>query len=513
MSFAVPPAPNELPDLLLSIRSASKAYGGVHALRAVSLDLRAGEVHALVGENGAGKSTLVKIITGAETADAGEILVNGRSVTANSPALARSLGIAAIYQQPALFPDLSVAENIALALETHSPGAVVDWGARRRRARELLGRIGAAIDPDREASSLTMPEQQLVEIAKALGAGARILILDEPTACLSDREAEALFRLVDELRAGGAGLLYITHRLTELRRIADRVTVLRDGQAVATCGISEVSPAELIRLMVGRELSAIFPKQEVPRGEVVLELRALGCRLTGVHDVNLAVHAGEILGIAGLVGSGRTELANVLFGLTPADQGEILVEGRRVRIDSPEQACALGFGYVPEDRRQAGVIGPMAVAQNVSLASLAAISRYGFLQEPEEYRLAETYCRQLEVKTPSLDTPVVQLSGGNQQKVALARWMATDPRVMILDEPTQGVDVGAKIEVYRIIGEMAARGLAVILISSDLDEILGLCDRVAVMASGSVTAVLGRAEATPEKILALALGHPVGVGQ
>ena len=498
---------------LLDVISVSKSYEGVSALRQVLLDLRPGEVHALVGENGAGKSTLVRIITGAETADAGEILVNGAPLPAHTPSAARSLGICAIYQQPALFPDLTVAENVMLALENHSPATVVDWRARRRRARELLAWAGASLDPDREASSLTVPEQQLVEIAKALGANARVLILDEPTACLSGRETEALFRLVRDLRAQGAGMIYITHRLEELPQIADRVTVLRDGQSVATCVVSEAGPGELIRLMVGRELSAIFPKQEVPRGEVVLELRALGCRQTGVHHVSLSVRAGEILGIAGLVGSGRTELANVLFGVTPADQGEILVRGSVARIPSPEQARALGFGYVPEDRRRAGVIGPMSVAQNVTLASLGAISRHGFLQPPREYSIASNYCRQLDVKTSSLDAPVLHLSGGNQQKVALARWMATNPCVMILDEPTQGVDVGSKVEVHRIIVEMAARGLAVLMISSELPEILGMSDRIAVMADGVIAGVLDRAEATQEKILALALGSRTGVAQ
>lgn len=498
---------------LLEVVSVSKSYGGVQALRGVSLDLRSGEVHALIGENGAGKSTLVKIITGAETADSGEIRVNGERAALSSPAAARSLGIAAIYQQPALFPDLTVAENIALALETHAPASIVDWPARRRQARELLARVAASIDPGREASTLTMPEQQLVEIAKALGANARLLILDEPTACLSDREAEALFRLLRGLRERGAGMLYITHRLEELPQIADRVTVLRDGESIATREIGELAPAELIRLMVGRELAAIFPKQEVARGEPVLELRGVGCRSTGVRDVSLTVRAGEIIGLAGLIGSGRTELANVLFGLTPADRGQILIHGRPVRIASPEQARALGLGYVPEDRRRAGVISAMPVAQNVTLASLAAVSRHGFLERQKEQAVAAGYCRRLDIKSPSLDTPALHLSGGNQQKVALARWMATNPRVMILDEPTQGVDIGAKAEVHRIIGEMATRGLAVLMISSELPEILGMSGRIAVMAAGTIAAVLDRSEATQEKILELALLSPAGAAR
>ncbi len=355
---------------LLKLTEISKAFAGVEALKRVSFDLRTGEVHALVGENGAGKSTLIKVITGAHVPDSGTIEIQGQPVADLDPETSRDLGIAAIYQQPALFGDLTVAENIAIGLEGRSAWRRVSWAGRRARAQELLERIGATIDPLSEVNKLSMPEQQLVEIARALGARARILIMDEPTASLSDKEVDRLFRVIGELKAQGVGIIYISHRLEELPKVADRVTALRDGVLVGTRRMAEVTRGELIRMMVGRELSAVFPKTFVEPGEVVLETRALGCRATGVHAASLQVRAGEILGLAGLVGAGRTELARVLFGLTPADSGELLVRGRPVTIDSPARAVALGIGYVPEDRRRHGVILEMSVAANVTLATL-----------------------------------------------------------------------------------------------------------------------------------------------
>jgi rhamnose transport system ATP-binding protein len=492
---------------LLQLTNVSKSFGGVRALKGVSFDLQAGEVHALVGENGAGKSTLVKIVTGAERPDAGTLEVQGQPVADNDPSLARKLGIAAIYQQPALFPDLTVAENIALGLEPPGGWRRVRWGERRARAAKLLRRIGAAISPEAEVRRLAMPEQQLVEIARALGADARVLIMDEPTASLSDQETENLFRVIQELKAHNVGIIYISHRLEELPRIADRVTALRDGALVATRRIGEVSRAELIRMMVGRELSAVFPKTDVPHGEVILETRGLGCRESGVHGVSLGVRAGEILGLAGLVGAGRTELARTLFGLTPADAGEVRVRGRPVKVDSPARAVALGVAYVPEDRRRHGVILEMSVAANATLAVLRKVSSLGFLSPRREHDLAGGFVGRLGIKTPSVDTAAGDLSGGNQQKVALARWLAAGPAVLILDEPTQGVDVGAKAEIHRLMGELAGRGLAIIMISSELPEVLGMSDRVAVMRGGTVVGVLDRAAATQEAVLDLALGH------
>jgi rhamnose transport system ATP-binding protein len=371
----------------------------------------------------------------------------------------------------------------------------------------LLERVGAGISPDEEVRRLTMPEQQLVEIARALGADARVLILDEPSASLSDQEVENLFRVIRELKAHGVGMIYISHRLEELPHIADRVTALRDGNWIGTRRMSEVSRAELIRMMVGRELSAVFPKTSVPLGDVVLEIRGLGCRRARIRDVSLGVRAGEILGLAGLIGAGRTELAGVLFGLTPADAGEIRLRGRPVTISSPARAVELGIAYVPEDRRRHGVILDLPVAANTTLAVLRKVSSLGFLSFGEERELATGFVQRLGIKTPSVTTAVADLSGGNQQKVALARWLAAEPAVLILDEPTQGIDVAAKAEIHRLMGELAGRGMAILMISSELPEILGMSDRIAVMHAGTVVDVLDRATATEEAVLARALGH------
>jgi len=482
---------------LLKATDVSKSYAGVTALKSVSFELERGEVQALVGENGAGKSTLIKILTGAVQPDEGRVELEGRQVVDNNPHLSRSLGIAAIYQQPSLFPDLTVAENIALATEKQTLWRRVDWGARRAACRELLARVGSTIDPDAVVASLSMPEQQVVEIAKALGANAKVLILDEPTASLTDREVQNLFRVIRDLRARGAGLVYISHRLDEILEIAGRVTVLRDGSVIDTRSMRDVTPAELIRLMVGRELAAVFPKREVALGEVVLELRG---------RVTLQVRAGEIVGLAGLVGAGRTELAETLFGLRAADGLEILLRNGAVNIKSARDAVELGIAYVPEDRRRHGLIMEMPVAANLTLASLRAIARNGLLDFARERKVAWKIQEELSIKTASVDIAVDRLSGGNQQKVVIGRWLATNPAVLILDEPTQGVDVGAKSEIHRIMGELAARGLAILMISSELPEILGMSDRIAVMRGGQIEGVLKRGEATQQGILALALG-------
>ncbi|MDR3639128.1 MAG: sugar ABC transporter ATP-binding protein [Isosphaeraceae bacterium] len=492
---------------LLRLNGITKAFAGVHALKGVPFDLEPGEVHALVGENGAGKSTLIKVITGAHAPDQGTLEVQGTLVEHNDPVRARALGIAAIYQQPALFPELTVAENIALGLETGGAWRRIRWGERCTRAQRLLARIGAAIDAEAPVRGITMPEQQLVEIARALGANARILIMDEPTASLSDQEVANLFRVIRELKGQGVGIIYISHRLEELPQVADRVTALRDGSLVATRKMGDVNRAELVRLMVGRELSAVFPKQTVELGETVLEVRDLGCRESGVSGVGFRVRAGEILGLAGLVGAGRTELARVLFGLTPADSGQILLRGRAVTIDRPERAVVLGIAYVPEDRRRHGVVLEMPVAANMTLATLRAVSAHGLIDFRRERAVATDLVRRLAVKTATIDTPVGHLSGGNQQKVALARWLAAEPAVLILDEPTQGVDVGAKAEIHRLMGELAARGMAIVMISSELPEILGMSDRIVVLHGGRVAGTLDRAEATQEAIMELALGH------
>ena len=485
----------------------TKSYAGVRALSGVSFDLREGEVHALVGENGAGKSTLIKVMTGAVTPDSGTLSVAGHTLASMSPAASHALGIAAIYQQPALFPHLTVAENIAFAIEPRRPWRRIDWNRRRRDARDLLMRVDANIDVDRLVDTLSMPEQQLVEIAKAIGSSARVLIMDEPTASLSEREVARLFEVIARLKSEKVGIIYISHRLEEILSIADRVTVLRDGSTVGTHAREGLQRSTLISLMIGRALSAIFPKRRVPVGDVALELRSLTCLSAGVRDVSLDVRSGEIVGVAGLVGSGRTELAQTVFGLTPPDSGEVRVHGRAVDVRSPAAAIEAGIGYLPEDRQQHGVVPEMAVDENVSLASLAAVSRGGLIDRAREREQAEEYVAQLRIKTPSVASDVESLSGGNQQKVALARWLATAPKVLILDEPTQGVDVGSKSEIHALMQELAERGLAVLMISSELPEILGMSDRIAVMRGGAIAGVLTGAEATQERVLAMALGH------
>jgi rhamnose transport system ATP-binding protein len=501
-----------MPAPLLEAKSISKSFAGVRALKDVSFDLLEGEVHALIGENGAGKSTLIKVITGAIQSDSGTLEVRGGLVSQNDPAVSRSLGIAAIYQQPSLFPHLTVAENIALALESGGVWRKVDWSERNRRAQELIERVGGRIQPERLGATLSMPEQQLVEIAKAIGADAKILIMDEPTASLTDREVDSLFSIIGMLRSHGAGIIYISHRLEEISAIADRVTVLRDGETVATRRTDEVDKASLIGMMVGREISAVFPKRDVPIGETAIELRSVCNRASRLRDITFFVRRGEILGVAGLVGSGRTELAETIFGLNPADSGEILISGAAARITSPAEAIQQGIGYVPEDRRRHGVILDLAIAANTSLANLKIVSSHGLIDRDKEAGLASRYLQQLRIKAPSVYTETGALSGGNQQKVALSRWLAVNPKILILDEPTQGIDVGSKSEIHSLMMDLVERGLAIIMISSELPEILGMSDRIAVMHQGTIAGVLSREEATQQRILALALGHvPTGV--
>ena len=494
-------------SLLLHTTAIEKSFAGVRALKGVSFDLRAGEVHAVVGENGAGKSTLIKIITGAEQPDGGTLTVSGRPVQHMDPATSRALGIAVIYQQPSLFPHLTVAENIALALEPVSPWRRVDWKQRHARAAELLARIGSALDPGRLVETLSMPEQQIVEIAKAIGADAKIVLMDEPTASLSEREVESLFRVIALLRSHGVGVIYISHRLEEIFTVSDRITVLRDGQTIATHRANELDRAELIRMMVGREISSVFPKRAVTIGKPALEIRGISNRAAGIRDITLTVHRGEILGLAGLVGSGRTQVAETIFGLTPPDAGEIRVHGVPCTIASPSDAIRAGIAYVPEDRRQHGVVLDMSVAANTSLASLSSVSTRGLIDRAAEVTQAQDYVSKLRIKTSSVLADVGTLSGGNQQKVALARWLSTRPSVIVLDEPTQGVDVGSKAEIHALMQMLAEEGLAILMISSELPEILGMSDRIAVMHGGTVRGVMSRAEATQSKILSLALDH------
>jgi rhamnose transport system ATP-binding protein len=484
-----------------------KSFAGIRALRGVSFEVRSGEVHALVGENGAGKSTLIRIVTGADTPDAGTILVSGQTAARLDPATARALGIAAIYQHPVLFPDLTVAENIALPLEGGGLLRRVDWTARRDRAAGLFAEIGAAIDPRRRAGTLSLPERQLVEIAKALAADARIVIMDEPTASLTDREVDALLAVVARLRARGAGVIYISHKIEEVFAVADRITVLRDGESVATRRRDEIDRTGLVRLMVGREVASMYPKRQVAFGAPALELSAVSNGARGIGPITFTVLRGEIVGMAGLVGSGRTELAETIFGLTPRDSGEIRVNGAPAHLSSPADAMRHGLAYVPQDRQQHGVIGEMSVAANTTLNHLAAVSSRGIIDAAAEERAAATCVERLRIKTASVRAAVGSLSGGNQQKVALARWLAIDPSVLILDEPTQGIDVGAKAEIHELIELLAERGVAILMISSDLPELLAMADRIAVMRGGSLAGILPRDQATPDSVMALALGH------
>lgn len=493
--------------ILLQATNLKKSYAGVKALRDASFELAAGEVHALIGENGAGKSTFIKIMTGAIDADSGSLEIDGRAISENSPTLAKSLGVAAIYQQPTLFPELSVAENIAFGGERQGMFGRVDWNKRRETARQLLDQIGARIDVDADAGSLSMPQQQLVEIARALGANARILILDEPTASLSEEDTNNLFNVIRTLKSRGVGMIYISHRLEELPVIADRVTVLRDGQTIGTEPMADVDKQRLISLMVGRELSQVYPKKETKPGEVVLELKNLGNRKAGIKNINLTVRAGEIVGIAGLVGAGRTEFARAIFGLDTADEGEVFLHGKSIKNTHPQDAIRHKIAYLPEDRRKHGVILEMPISSNITLASLKILSGKLGMNFKRERELAAEYSNRLGVKTQSIHSSVATLSGGNQQKVALSRWLITKPSVLILDEPTQGIDVGAKSEIHALMNELAADGVAILMISSELPEVLGMSDRIAVMHGGTVVSVIDRAEATQEQILSIALGH------
>ena len=498
---------NSIP--VLQAEHVSKAYGGVHALRDVSFDVCAGEIHALVGENGAGKSTLIRILTGATVPDEGVVRFRGENVGPLNPALGRRLGIAAVYQQPALFPDLTVAENIALASESMRAWRRVDWGRRGRHAEEALARVGAAIRPNALVRTLTLPEQQLLDIARAVDENPAAIILDEPTASLGPRETENLIRVVESLRERGTAIVYISHRFEELFRIAGRVTVLRDGSRMGTFPMPDVTPDRLIHLMIGRDLAPRVNRAGREPGPPALEVRNLDCQRAGLQNISLTVRRGEVLGLAGFIGAGRTQLAECIFGLVPVDKGEIAIDGQVRFIGSPRDAIALGVAYVPEDRRRHGVIPEFSVAWNATLSSLRRIARFGFLRADEELRVTRESIGRLRIRPASPEAPVSELSGGNQQKVVLARWLMTEPRVLILDEPTQGVDIGAKAEIHALIDSLTAQGIGILLISSDLPEILQWSDRVAVMKQGRIAGLLEGGELNAANVMKLALPDAV----
>ena len=485
---------------LLDVRNLEKTFPGVRALTGVSFDVRAGEVHALLGENGAGKSTLIKVVSGVYQPDGGEILIDGRASRFTSPEDAKRAGVATIYQELLLFPELTVAENIFLGHAPRAGFGRIDWRAVRTKAEALL----ASLEIDDLAAgqivgSLSVGHRQRVEILRALSHDARILIMDEPTAALTESDVTRLFGIVRRLKERGVGIVYISHRLDELFVIADRVTVLRDGALVGSREMAQTNAAELVQMMVGRRIENLFPKTVVPIGAPVLEARALA-RRPMTRDVSLTVRAGEIVGLAGLVGSGRSELAQVLFGIAPAETGEIRLLGEPVRIDSPERARALGVAYVPEDRGAQGLVRPMSVLHNFSLAALGSLSRFGFIDRAAERRMAEEGVVRFGVKTSSVDEIAGRLSGGNQPKIVLGKWLANNPKLLILDEPTRGIDVGAKAEIHRLMGELAGAGVAILMISSELPEVLGMSDRVLVMREGRLVAEFDREHATSEAV-------------
>jgi len=493
-------------DLLLEMRGITKQFPGVLALDNVSLDLREGEVHCLLGENGAGKSTLMKILAGAQPADAGDILIGGRPAAVTSPARARELGVSMIYQEFNLSPFLSVAENIFLGREPRIGKTPFIDGARLRRdAEEVLRHMGVTLDVRLPVNRLSVAQMQMVEIAKAVSVNARILVMDEPSATLTDHELASLFTLIGELRGRGMGILYISHRLEEVFQIGDRATVMRDGRHVATRDVADLTREDIIRMMVGRELTEEFPKVSLPRGAE--RLRVEGLTRDGLfHDVGFSLHAGEIVGLTGLVGSRRTEVVRAIFGADRLSAGRVFVDGREVAVSSPRDAIAHGVGLLTEDRKNQGLVLGMSVRENITLANLGELVRGIFVKGGEERRVAEDFVRELQIKTPSVEQAVQLLSGGTQQKVVLARWLFTNAGILMFDEPTRGVDVGAKTEIFRLMNALLERGAAVLMVSSELPEVLGMCDRILVMHEGRLAGELSRAEATQERIMQLATG-------
>ncbi|WP_406099344.1 sugar ABC transporter ATP-binding protein [Streptomyces sp. NBC_01013] len=498
------PEPETTP--VLALEGVSKSFGAVRALRDVSLRLYAGEAHALAGENGAGKSTLIKALAGVHRPDTGTVLLDGKPVEFHGPADARDAGVAVIYQEPTLFPDLSVAENIFVGRRPRRSLGRVDHRAITRAAADLFERLGVALGPDQPARGLSIADQQLVEIAKALSFDARVLIMDEPTAALTGAEVARLFGVVRALRAQGAAVLFISHRLEEIFALCRRVTTLRDGALISSEPLDQLSEDDLVRRMVGRDLGELYPKQGADIGEVALDVRRL-TREGVFTDVSFDVRRGEIVGLAGLVGAGRSEVARAVFGVDRPDGGEVEVLGQKLRPGAPSVAMAAGLALVPEDRRAQGLVMDMSIERNIGLTGFATATRGGLMNRAAERSRAVDWAVRLQVKYARLADVVGTLSGGNQQKVVLAKWLATSPQVLIVDEPTRGIDVGTKAEVHRLLSSLAAEGVAVLMISSDLPEILGMADRVLVMHEGRLAAEIPRSEATEETVMAAATGR------
>ena len=492
-----------VPEPILRLVNISKRFPGVVAVDDVNLDIFPGEVHVIVGENGAGKSTLMKLLSQVERPSSGTITLNGQPVHFVNPQHAQSLGIAMVYQEFALAPHLTVAENIALGREPGQMG-IISRRVEIEQAREVLSRVGLAINPNRTAASLSIAEQQLVEIAKALSINAKVVIMDEPTATLTGQEITHLFTVIRGLTARGIAVIYISHRLDEIFAIGDRVTVMRDGKVVATQPRSDIDEPKLIRLMVGRDIANLYPKPQVTIGEVVLRVAGL-TRKNVLHDCSFEVRAGEIVGFAGLIGAGRTELARAVFGADRIDAGDIWVDGKHVHITSPRTGIAAGIGYLTEDRKRNGLAMTLDIAQNITLAHLPTRG-VGVLDLGKERHIAERSRAQMKIRTPSIQRKVAVLSGGNQQKVIVARWIETQSRMMFFDEPSRGIDVNAKAEMFELIGALATEGRAIVIISSYLPELLNMCDRILVLREGRIAGEVPRTRFSEERIIALATG-------
>jgi ribose transport system ATP-binding protein len=487
------------------MRHIRKVFPGVVALDDVHFELRKGEVHVLLGENGAGKSTLMKILSGAYQKTSGQILLDGEEVEIKNPRHAQELGISIIYQELNLIPYLRVGENIFLGREPCKRAGVVNSKTLYRASQKLLDDLGVQIDARAVVRQLRVAQQQMVEVAKALSLDARILIMDEPTSALTDVEINELFATIRRLKSRGVSVVYISHRMEEIFEIGDRVTVLRDGRYVGTEEIKKVTKPRLIRMMVDRDLSEQFPKVKAPVGEEVLRVESL-TRKGVLEDISFTLRKGEVLGIAGLLGSGRTELARALFGADRIDSGEVYIKGERVRIRSPRSAISSGLGFLTEDRKSEGLVLLLSVKDNIALPSVDRLSKFGVVDHRKEREAAESYVHDLRIKTPGLQQRVVFLSGGNQQKVVLSKWLFCNSDILIFDEPTRGIDVGSKVEIYQLMNELTAKGAAILMISSELPEILGMSDRILVMRRGRIAGELNAAEATQEKILQLAIG-------
>jgi len=491
---------------IVEIRGISKSFPGVRAVRVVDLDLFPGEVHVVAGENGAGKSTLMKLVAQVEKPDAGEVRIDGKLVDFHGPRHAQRVGIAMVHQEFALAQHLSVAENLSLGRESSRLGLIVR-GSEKRSARQLLERVGLDIDPSRKVGTLSVVAQQRVEIAKTLAIDARLLIMDEPTATLTDHEIDELFAVVDDLTSQGIAIVFISHRLDEILRIADRITIMRDGAVVQTLGKEDADESTIVRLMVGREIENLYPKPASQVGEPLLQVEGV-TRKGVLTNCSFTLRSGEILGFAGLVGAGRTELARAIFGADRMDAGRVVLDGHELHITSPRDAIRAGIGYLTEDRKREGLAMLLGIDQNVTLARIP--KRGPFIDLPSERRTAKKRTDELDIRAPSMRRRVEALSGGNQQKVVVAKWLETDPRVMFFDEPARGIDVGNKAEMFRLIGELAAAGRGIVLISSYLPELLNMCDRILVIRDGRIAGEFAREDFSQERIIALATGIAKG---